>query len=77
MKPYLVRQSNRGGRPTVYHTDAECKCLKKTDPHAVGYSFVKSRGLRECHECAGRCDRDRSEQYRALRVRIEQGEVEV
>ena len=77
MKPYRVRPAKRGGSLNVYHSDPECKRLKKTDAHAVGYSFVKSRGLRECHECAGRCDTDRSEQYRALRTRIEQGEVVV
>jgi len=77
MRPYLVRRSNKGGSPDVYHTDAECKRLGKTDPNAVGYAFVKTRGLRECHECAGRCDTDRSEMYRPLRTRIEQGEVEV
>lgn len=77
MRPYRVRQSNRGGSPKVYHTDPECKRLGETDPHAVGYSFVKSRGLRECHECAGRCDTDRSGMRRPLRTMIEQGDIEV
>ena len=31
----------------------------------------------ECGVCAGEMDTDRSDQYRALRTRIEQGEVEV
>ena len=76
MTTYLVRQAHKGGSPEVYHTDPEC--VRIVDgTREVDRGHVERRGLRECRVCAGEQDTDRSEQYRALRTRIEQGEVEV
>ena len=72
----LVRAAHKGGSPSVFHTDPDCDRIVET-ARPVSEEHVERRGLRECRFCAGEVDTDRSKQYRPLRLRIEQGEVEV
>jgi len=49
-----------------------------TEPWRYRYAEgVERRGLSECKVCSGEVDTSREDQYRPLRLRIEQGEVEV
>ena len=74
--PLFIRSARSGGSPSVYHSDPECTRIGE-DAREVDRDHVEWRDLRECRVCAGEWDTDRSEMYRPLRTRIEQGEVEV
>lgn len=74
--PLFIRSARSGGSPSVYHSDPECTRIGE-DAREVDRDHVEWRDLRECRVCSGEIQRGRTDSYRSLRVRIEQGEVEV
>jgi len=72
---YHVRLARCGGSPTVYHSDDDCRCIGD-HYRTVDEEHVTRRGLRECRFCSGAATLAGGGQYRPLRTRIEQGEID-